>query len=259
MFDLVDPYLGEAAGGGLDPFEISRKSMKGGDMETPAGKMAASFASLLGLSEFRFVIGRNPGSKLALVPGCPPTVVVTPEFDGSAGSIENAFLMGRALGLAWARRTTPAFLDPARLWRLLETFARMLLDSAPPPADPAEDRAWAKAVKAVLPRWARKQAEPLMKEFMERRSEIDLARFCADSREIAQRMGLVFAADPSHCLRTLAANPDCFEGIPSRAAGPKPGLQDEPARRLVLFALSDEYAEARRRLGHAVVAEREET
>jgi tetratricopeptide (TPR) repeat protein len=246
LFDMIDPYIGRAASTGLDPYEVTRKSLKGGDLESPGGRLSQALASSLALEGFLYVTGHHLPASLVLVPGDPPALVVNPAFARSFDKKEQSFLLGRALALAAARRVSVSTLDAKTLAEWLGVMARYLLADIPPAqGDPKEERMRLKAVKSALPRRVRKAAEPLLREYWDRRDDLSLEDFRDESRRFGNRMGLLFAGNPAPALAALWRVDSHMKNLPPEGATAHDLLKDPDTKNLVLFTLSERCASAR--------------
>jgi tetratricopeptide (TPR) repeat protein len=253
IFDQIDPYLGRAVAPGLDKFGVSRRSLRGGDMESEGGKVASKIAGFLGTEEFRFVVGTGEEKPLLLIPGDPPSLVATEAFDAAFPAMEKGFLLGRSVGLCAVHRVTPAFVPAEELKDWLAYLARVYIPEVPPrKSDAREDRIWLKAVRGALPRRVRKSVEEPVREYWDNREDLSVSDFCAHAVAGANRLGLVAVADPFPALRALAVCDLGLSGPELGSEGQKALGEDSTVRDLVLFALSEEYAAVRRKLGHAL-------
>ena len=212
----------------------------------PLRDVANQLASELGVSGFDLhVVADRPGL-LVVEPYEPPAIIVGSALAEGASPAEMTFIAGRCMKLIQANMVLPAKLKSEQLQGLVAGIVRQYQpDFEPSEVKPAELLELTKLVAKAMPRKVKSELMPFA---LGCAGIADFAQLSRDISRVSNMSGLLACGDLGAAVNVLL-----------RMAGKTPGKKPlgQVARGLVeieqllLFAVSEEYFELRRRLGLA--------
>jgi len=189
---------------------------------------------------------RRPGVEAAIENTQPPALVFSaPVAELPAPALH--FLAARTLDLAQHGWALAGKFAPRDVGILLELGCRFAGGSPPSLGLPAERAgAFLAALERTVPANARERARALAADVADELGRLDARALASALRRSANRVALLYGGDPGEALRVLAVldrPPDAPPLEPAAALG------QAELRELAIFALSDEFVEARLALG----------
>lgn len=210
----------------------------------PLRDVANQIGSELGVTAFDLhVVSDRPGV-LVVEPYDPPAIIVGSALVEGGAPAELAFIAGRCLKLIQANMVLPAKLKPEQLQALVAGTVRQYQpDFEPTEVPPVELLERTKLVAKAMPRKVKSELMPFA---LGCAGITDYAQLRRDVARVANMSGLLACGDLSAAVAVLLR-------MAGKVPGKKPlgqvakGLVE--IEQLLLFSVSEEYFELRRRVG----------
>jgi hypothetical protein len=180
----------------------------------------------------------------------PPRVVFGQAMLDSADDAVRFFAIVRAMKILQGRASALSRLAPIDLWPVMAAFLSLFAPNWQPAGVDAKRMAdAAQRIRPVMPRRLDDDVPVLALEVTgaigNRASQLAIA-----IGQWGDRAGLLAIGDPSVAIRGIAASSGHVDGPPAAGADRLKWIVRNPeARDLAIFSVSEQYAEARRRLG----------
>jgi tetratricopeptide (TPR) repeat protein len=258
VLSMVEPFMGKLFPPDLGRFGVDRSARVPRDADHPLRRFAEEIAVLLGVEAFELYVAAARPIDIGVEPEEPPALVVGARVPATATPRELKFLLGRALSRVLANNNSHNRVAPREMMGVMAGIADQVLgvmgSLVPQGVPPDEARGLGKALFKFVSRKVKKALEePVRRMLAAPPPDPNAWRVLAAMG--ACRAGLLCCGDTRvalEAMRRYDVSRGRGEPGPARVPEPSSVLGGNPyAEDLMRYSVSDEYFEARRKLGLA--------
>lgn len=251
LLELLGPEMGRAYPGDLERHDLKRENKLGPKMQSPVRALADELTAMLEVPPYDLYIGAPDGLAVHTENERPPALIVGGRFAKRVPIKNQRFLLGRAL----ERVKGGHLLMDAANDRDLEALVWSVIKLGHPmhkvPVDPSSlDSAQRRFAKAISSK-TRRVLEDIAAQLPVH--HVDIPRHRQAAQFTANRAGLLASNDIETAIRILAKSRSGAQTVfrtaeeASKVLGQLPEVCD-----LLTYAVSDEYFDARAKLGFSI-------
>jgi hypothetical protein len=250
ILEIVAPELGRVFAEGLDPYQVNpRTDRHGTKSDLPIRKLADELAGAIGAPAFDIWVTRTHESGVFSANAETPALIVGAQVDRRLREREKRFLLGRELERIKGGHHVIATLPPKDLTSLVFAAARLGNPDFSAGVELGDLDLMQRRLAKVLSRKARKALE----ELSPRDVPLDVDRHRRAAVFTGNRAGLALTADIPAAVRAALRDKPSVKHVFTDADGARETIgQSDEVRDLLLYAVSEEYFAARKKLGFSV-------